>query len=60
MGVDCKFLNLGVNIEKALKLHGLKVNFSLKSKVHNPIQVQMKFTTKQKKTKKRRKLSFNP
>jgi hypothetical protein len=25
--VDCKFLNFGVNIAKALKLHGLKVNF---------------------------------
>jgi hypothetical protein len=30
MGVDCKFLNFGVNIAKALKLHGLKVNFPLK------------------------------
>jgi hypothetical protein len=30
MGVDCKFLNFGVNIEKALKLYGLKVNFLLK------------------------------
>jgi hypothetical protein len=59
MGVDCKFLNLGVNIEKALKLHGLKVNFSLKSKVHNPIQVQMKFTTKQKKKKKKKKKGEN-
>jgi hypothetical protein len=28
MGVDCKFLNFGVNIAKALKLHGLKMNFS--------------------------------
>jgi hypothetical protein len=31
MGVDCKFLNFGVNIAKSLKLHGLKVNFSLDS-----------------------------
>jgi hypothetical protein len=30
MEVDCKFLNFGVNIAKALKLHGLKVNFPLK------------------------------
>jgi hypothetical protein len=30
MGVDCKFLNFGVNIEKALKLHGLKMYFPLK------------------------------
>jgi hypothetical protein len=30
MGVDCKFLNFRVNIAKSLKLHGLKVNFSLK------------------------------
>jgi hypothetical protein len=32
MGVDCKFLNFGVNIAKSLKLHGLKVNFSPKKK----------------------------
>jgi hypothetical protein len=31
MGVDCKFLNFGVNIAKSLKLHGLKVNFSQES-----------------------------
>jgi hypothetical protein len=29
MGVDCKFLNFGVHIAIALKLHGLKVNFPL-------------------------------
>jgi hypothetical protein len=29
MGMDCKFLNFGVNIEKTLILHGLKVNFPL-------------------------------
>jgi hypothetical protein len=29
VGVDCKFLNFGVNIAKSLKFHGLKVNFSL-------------------------------
>jgi hypothetical protein len=29
VGVDCKFLNFRVNIAKSLKLHGLKVNFSL-------------------------------
>jgi hypothetical protein len=26
-GVDYKFLNFGVNIEKVLKLHGLKMHF---------------------------------
>jgi hypothetical protein len=31
VGVDCKFLNFGVNIAKSLKLHELKVNFSLDS-----------------------------
>jgi hypothetical protein len=25
--VDCKFLNFGINIEKALKFHGLKMHF---------------------------------
>jgi hypothetical protein len=30
MEVDYKFLNFGINIEKALKLHGLKMYFSLK------------------------------
>ena len=28
-GVDCKFLNFGIKIEKPLKLQGLKVNFPL-------------------------------
>jgi hypothetical protein len=32
--VDCKFLNFGVKIEKPLILHGLKVNFSLKTINH--------------------------
>jgi hypothetical protein len=27
--VNCKFLNFGVNIEKALKLHRLKMHFPL-------------------------------
>jgi hypothetical protein len=27
--MDCKFLNFWVNIAKSLKLHGLKMNFSL-------------------------------
>jgi hypothetical protein len=30
--VNCKFLNFGVNIEKALKFHGLKMHFSKKKK----------------------------
>ena len=29
MEVDCKFLNFGVKIKKAPKLHGLKMHFSL-------------------------------
>jgi hypothetical protein len=31
MGVNCKFLNFGVNIAKSLKLPELKVNFPLTS-----------------------------
>jgi hypothetical protein len=30
-GVDCKFLNFGINIKKALKLHEL-INFPKKKK----------------------------
>jgi hypothetical protein len=32
--VDCKFLNFGVNIEKVLKLHGLKMHFPLKHNIN--------------------------
>jgi hypothetical protein len=31
-GVDCKFLNFGIKIEKLLKLQGLKLDFSIEKK----------------------------